>query len=81
MTMESLTEFLGWCSVLNIGLLLASTLSVIVGHERLASIHAKLLHMERPDLIRGYFQYLANYKIVVLVFNVIPYIALKVMGH
>ncbi len=37
--------------------------------------------MEEADLSKAYFQYLAQYKIATLVFNVAPYIALKIMGY
>jgi hypothetical protein len=31
------------------------------------------------DLSRAYFQYLAHYKIAILVFNLIPYVAVRLI--
>jgi hypothetical protein len=36
--------------------------------------------LSEVDLLRAYFQYMAQYKIVVLVFFLAPYVALKLMG-
>ncbi len=36
--------------------------------------------LDEKDLNRAYFQYLAQFKILIIVFNVTPYIALKLMG-
>jgi hypothetical protein len=35
--------------------------------------------LEDADLSRAYFQYLAQYKILVFVFNLMPYLALRIM--
>lgn len=78
---ESITEFLGWCAVLNIGLLTCYTIVLVssVG-DWAKSIHAKLFRVSKEGLEPLYFNFLANYKIAVLILNVIPYIALKIMG-
>ena len=80
MMMEEMIEFLGWCSILNIGLLFVSAGFVIVFRESAVRIHAKLFAMEAEELQRIYFRYLAWYKIAVLIFNIVPYVALKIMN-
>ena len=79
-TIETFTTFLGWCSVINIGILLFTTLLLLPMNEWVANIHGRLFGIKRTDVQLSYFNYLANYKIVVLVFNLAPYIALKVMA-
>ena len=80
MTVEVLTELLGWASVINIAILLLSTLGVITMRKAITGIHAKLFGLDEKDLGRAYFQYLAQYKIAIIVLNIAPYIALKVMS-
>lgn len=79
-TIETITTFLGWCSLVNLGLLMLSSLAVILMREQIAPIHVRLFAMSKDDVLRGYFQYLAHYKIAIIVFNIVPYLALKIMG-
>ena len=78
-TIDSVTTFFGWCSVINIALLVASSLLLMVSKEPVAKIHGKLFGVKQKEVQLTYFQYLGNYKIAIIVFNLVPYIALKVM--
>ena len=79
MTLITMTTFFGWMTVLNLGLLMITTIALLVGRDRFAALHANMLGMEPEDVNKAYFHYLANFKIVVLVFCITPYIALKLM--
>ena len=78
--METLTELLGWASVLNIAVLMLSTITLITMRGTIAKLHARLFGLDEKDLGRAYFQYLAQYKIAIIVLNVAPYLALKIMA-
>jgi hypothetical protein len=78
--METLTEFFGWASVINVAILLLSTLSVIAFRGAITGLHARLFGLDETDLGRAYFQYLAQYKIAIIVLNIAPYFALKLMA-
>ena len=79
MKIEILTEFLGWASVINIGVLLISTIMVVLMRKSISKIHGSLFGLNEVDLGRAYFQYIAQYKIAIIVLNIVPYIALKIM--
>ena len=78
-SIETLREFLGWCTVINMGWLIVT--SVFLGPMRgmIAGIHSKMFGLSEDDLLRSYFGYVAQYKIAVIVFNFVPYIALVLM--
>ena len=80
MTMEQLTTLFGWCSVINIGLLILSSVTILAMRGPIVKMHSKMFSLSEEDLSRAYFQYLAQFKIVVLVFNLVPYIALKIIS-
>jgi hypothetical protein len=80
MTTEALTELLGWASAINIGVLMFSTLMLILMRGSITTIHSKLFGLDEKDLGRAYFQYLAQYKIAIIVLNIAPYIALRIMS-
>ncbi|HEY9097320.1 MAG TPA: hypothetical protein VIN38_00470 [Thiobacillus sp.] len=80
MTVEALTEFLGWTSLINLVILLLSTIGLLAMRGTITGVHSKLFGLDEKDLGRAYFQYLAQYKIAIIVLNIAPYIALKVMA-
>jgi hypothetical protein len=80
MGIESLTQFFAWCAAINIGFLLLATLFLALLRGFALSVHTKMFALSKEDVLRAYFQYLAQYKIVALVFSVVPYIALRLMS-
>ncbi len=78
-TIEALREFLGWCSVMNIGVLIVSSISLIAFRGSLLRVHTGMFNLEEKDLSRAYFQYLGQYKSAVFIFNIVPYFALVLM--
>jgi hypothetical protein len=79
-SMQTIREFLGWSTALNVVVLLFSTVVLSVSGAPIKRLHAKMFDMSESDLSRAYFQYLAQYKIAVLVFNLVPYLALRIAG-
>jgi len=71
--------FLGWCAVLNIGLLLFSTIIVVLFQHQVSQLHAKIFNIDKEDVFPAYFQYLGEYKILIIVLNIVPYFAIGMM--
>ncbi|ADE54414.1 DUF6868 family protein [Coraliomargarita akajimensis] len=80
MEIENLRQFFGWCTVINLGILVLSSIGMIALREWITAIHARLFGIEASCLAEQYFRYLANYKILVLVFNLVPYLALRIVA-
>ncbi|MCK5492364.1 MAG: hypothetical protein KAJ14_04555 [Candidatus Omnitrophica bacterium] len=78
-TIEVIREFLGWCSVINIVLLMFSAILISVIRKTAARLHGKMFNLDENFLSQAYFQYLGQYKIAIIVFNIVPYFALKIM--
>ncbi len=78
--LEVLTAIFGWCAVINIALLLFSSLWVTVFREFTKRLHSTLMQVDASELNTYYFQYLGNYKLLILVFNIVPYIALRLIA-
>ena len=36
--------------------------------------------LDQEDVLESYFTYLANFKIAIIVFNLVPYLSLRMMG-
>lgn len=80
MTIETLTSVFGWMTIINCGLLTIFTIAMIGCKEFVSNLHEKMLGVPQGDLKKSYFQFLANYKLVITIFNLVPYIALKIVG-
>ena len=79
MSINELTTFLGWSTVLNVVLLLLVSLFLFTFKTRVIDIHHRLTGVSRADLPKCYFSYIGQYKLGILLLNLIPYIALKIM--
>ncbi|WP_371169574.1 DUF6868 family protein [Aliiroseovarius sp. 2305UL8-7] len=80
MTLENMTSFFGWISVINIAFLLLATFGVVVMKRMAIRIHSSMFHMTDEALNAAYFTYLANFKLLTLVFGITPWLALKLMS-
>jgi hypothetical protein len=78
--LSSLTTFFGWCSIINIGLLAFTSLLLLGMKNLILGIHGKVTGIPDSELNVLYFQYLGHYKIAIIVLNIVPYLALKLMA-
>ena len=80
MSIEELRAFFGWCSIINIGILLVWFVEFVLMRDWIYKIHTKWYKLsdERFDAI--HYGAIAVYKLAVIVFNVIPYIALRIIA-
>jgi len=62
------------------GLLAVVGISLLVMRDWAAGIHAKMFSLSEDAVRIEYFRYLANFKILVFVLNLAPYVALKLMA-
>ena len=76
-SMETLTEFLGWCTVISFGILLLASLFLTAMRGWAARTHASMFGLREEDILRSYVQYLAQYKIAFFVLSLVPFAALK----
>lgn len=80
MTIDQLTSFLGWCTVINFALLIFATLSLKLARKWIVGIHGPMFGLGESELSVIYFKYLAYYKIAIFVFNLSPYLALRIIA-
>ena len=79
-SLEAVTAFFGWTTVVNFAFLFVSSMILITARGSISRMHGKMFGLESADLSRAYFQYIAQYKIAIIVFSLTPYVALKFMA-
>ena len=80
MELELIRAFFAWCSVINIILLMLWAVFFIFAHDWTYNIHSKWFKMpvERFDTI--HYSGMALFKMGLIVFNLVPYFALRIIG-
>lgn len=81
MTVDVLISTLGWCAVINICMLVFASAMLAVGRRWPRRLHGNWFGLEDAFLSEAYFRFLANYKLLTLVFNVAPYFALQLANN
>lgn len=76
MNVEQIREFFGYCTLINVAILMVTFLALPIFREKASSLHAKAFNIDQAVVRAMYFNYLANYKVIVIVFNLVPYLAL-----
>ena len=79
MSLREVQEFLFLCMVLNIGLLMFSSILIIVIRPFVCRMHGKMFGVSEERIAFALYGYLGAYKIAVIVFNVVPWLALFIM--
>lgn len=79
MSLDSVTTLFGWMTVINVGLLVFSTLLLTVFRKQVISIHTRFTGLSTATLAPAYLYFLAFYKVLIIVFNLVPYLALKLL--
>ncbi|MEC7289932.1 MAG: hypothetical protein VXW22_07595 [Pseudomonadota bacterium] len=81
MTLNDLTQFLAWFTVLNYALMLVSWLIFIAIKDTAMNLHSSTMGVAKEELPRLYFQYFSIYKVLILTFGLVPYLVLRfIMG-
>ena len=77
---DILISFFGWCTVINIAILLFTTTFLALFGNFAKKTHARIFKVSENELDLIYFKYLAYYKLAILVFNITPYVALLIIA-
>ena len=77
---ETIRAFFGWSTAINFALLILSSVLLVALRGTISKIHSKMFGVSELEITSAYFQYLANFKIAIVVFSLVPYIALCIMS-
>ena len=69
-----------WCAIINYGVLLVWFLVFLLGHEWMYGWHSRWFQLSREQFDSVHYGGMALYKIGILLFNLIPYMALRIVG-
>ncbi|MDG2019136.1 MAG: hypothetical protein P8J25_06805 [Porticoccaceae bacterium] len=79
-TMAEITHFLGWCTLINLVILAVTTVAIVCFKSAMNSFYSRLLKLEANQVSDLFFRFLVHYEVAVLVLNIVPYTALKIIS-
>jgi len=80
MDIQTLTTFFMWCTILNGGLLIFSFLICALAGDWVYRMHSKWYPIPRDAFNIVIYSFIGVFKIFILMFNLIPYVALVIVG-
>ena len=80
MEISILKSFFLWCSIINGGMLLLSSLFLMCASGWIYAIHNKLFGISRDAFNVIIECFIGLYKMLWIIFNVVPYVALVIAG-
>ena len=80
MTIEDLSTFFGWCTVINIGALVLGGLFWILLKDSLDRFAAKLFGVTREEVKVTFLRVLLQYRAAIILLNLVPFIVLEIMA-
>jgi hypothetical protein len=80
MNIQMLTGFLMWCLIMNGALLLFWTAVLLLAPDFIYRTQRKFFPISREQFDLLMYGFLGGYKLLILFFNAIPYLALLIVG-
>jgi len=80
MPIETARDALLWCAILNYGLLVVWFLLYLLPHEWLYRLWGRWFRLTAKEFDTINFAGIVLYKVGVLLFNLVPYVALRIVG-
>ena len=80
MDIQTLETFFKWCTIINGGLLIYSAIGLTFAPNWIYKIQSKWYPISREAFNVIIYSFLGLYKLFFITFNLVPYVALRIMG-
>jgi len=80
MDIQTLTTFFMWCTIINLGLLILTSLVCIFLGDFSYRMNNRFFSISRETFNIAFLSFIGLFKIFVIVFYLVPYIALLIIG-
>ena len=80
MDTATMQAFFMWSTIINVALLAVSFVICAAARDWIYSVHSRWFPISREAFHVAIYSFLGLYKILILMFNVVPYVALLIVG-
>jgi Family of unknown function (DUF6868) len=81
MSIAIVRKVLFWCTIINYGVLLVWWLCFLFAHDWMYQLHGRWFHLPVEQFDALHYAGMALYKVGILLLNLVPYIALRIVGR
>jgi hypothetical protein len=81
MSIAVVRKALLWCAVINYGVLIMWWLFFLFTHDWMHGLHSRWFHLSVEQFDALHYTGMALYKVGILLLNLVPYIALRIVGR
>lgn len=79
MTLDQLTELFKWMTICNVAVFLISAVLTIMFKGFVCRMHGMIFGIDKEKVPMVLYGYLGLYRIIILVFNIVPYVSLLIL--
>lgn len=80
MNISTLTELFKWCTIINVAVFFVSAIMIMAIPDFIYNAHGQLFNIPREAFNIVLYGFMGVYKIFILIFSLIPFIALLILG-
>ena len=80
MSIAMAQDVLLWCAVINYGVLVVWFLCFLLAHDWMYGLHSRWFHLSVNQFDALHYAGMSLFKIGILLLNLVPYIALRIVG-
>lgn len=77
--MEALRQFFAWCTVINYAILIIWFAAIVVARAPISRLHGRFFDLPVDKFNSINYLGISFYKIGILLFNLVPYLALRII--
>ena len=79
MDTQTATAFFMWCTIINLVVFTLTTLLIIMTPDFIFRIQGRLFNVSRESFDKIVYAWLGLYKLIILTFNLVPFLALLLL--
>jgi hypothetical protein len=79
MPLDTLSALLGWCLLINLGMYLVTVVAVAYGRRLILRLHGARFGLDPGTLPTILYGFVGLYKLLIIVFNLAPWLAIQIM--
>jgi hypothetical protein len=79
MTVEMVRDVLLWSTLINWGILLLWFFMIVFARDWVYRLHTRWFRLSREDFDKLHYGLMGGFKLLIFFFNLVPYIALRIV--
>ncbi len=80
MELVEIRAVLGWCTIINSGFFLFWVAFYIFGRSFVHRVHGRMFEISAPTMNVIHYSGMAFFKLLIIIFNLVPYLELRIVA-